>query len=319
VTQQCRLAVSIDDDSIKMAWVAESSRLSSAQLWPITRFSTLTDALLAYEKKAGTPLLGASCALSVTGATYGDTIMVSRSNWAICRAGLRTMFGRDVIAVNNVAACAWAALDGGVAKLEGLSPAAIGEPDFRRGGRWVLTNIDKGVGLAIIDVDDAGIARVLECEMGHCGFAPITREDRALAAALAGVGDGPVSWEMVLTVSPDDPVWSAPGLPTERAEQAAMIARLAGHYIGDTVLAHGAWSGAILTGNRVGEMLTEATLPIFNMAYEKVRYRQLVRGAPRWRLTGQNLTLCGCAILLGRPDARQSYRASQSWPIASLH
>ena len=319
MTQQHKLAVSIDDDSIKMAWVIEGDRLSKAQVWPITQFSTLTHALLAYEKKADTPLLGAACALSVMGATYGETIMVSRSNWAICRTGLRTMFGRDVIALNNVAACAWAALDGGLAKLEGLSPMAIGEPDFRRHGRWVLSNIDTGVGLAVIDVDEAGIARVLECEMGHCGFAPATREDRMLAAALAGPGDRTVSWEMVLTVSLDGPVWSAPGLPSDRAERAAMLARLTGRYIGDTVLAHGAWSGAILMGKHVSELLTESTLPIFNAAYEKVKYRRLVRGAPRWRLVGQNMTLSGCMVVLGRDTAQQPHAASRSWPIVSVH
>src|SRR3954447_4054261 len=116
MTQQPKLAVSIDDDTIKMAWVAEGERLSAAQVWPIAQFNTLTDALLAYEKKAGMPLLGAACALSVMGATFGETIMVSRSNWAISRSGLRTMFGHDVIALNNVAASAWAALNGGLAK-----------------------------------------------------------------------------------------------------------------------------------------------------------------------------------------------------------
>lgn len=318
MTQHRRLAVSIDDDTIKVAWVTEGDHPSKAQIWPIAQFNTLTDALLAYEKKSGMPLLGAACALSVMGATYGETIMVSRSHWAISRAGLRTMFGREVIAVNNVAACAWAALDGTLVKLEGLSPTAIGDPDFR-GGRWVLSNIDRGVGLAVIDVDEAGTARVLECEMGHCGFAPATREDRALAAALAGPGDRPVSWEMALTLSPDDPVWSAAGLPSDRAERTAMLARLAGRYIGDTVLAHGAWSGAILMGQRIGELLTEYNLPIFNAAYEKVKYRRLVRGAPRWRLVGQNMTLSGCAVLLGRHDAPLPDGAVRNWPIISVH
>jgi len=319
MTQQRKLAVSIDDDSITMAWLAEGNRLNATQVWPTARFSTLTDALLAYETRIGLPLLGATCAVSVTGAPYGETIMVSRTDWAISRAGLRTMFGRDAIVINNVAACAWAALEGGLTKLEGLNPTAIGGPDFHNSGRWVLTNIGAGVGLAVIDVDDAGIARVLECEMGHCGFAPITEEDRILAAALAGPGGGPVSWEMALTVSPDDPVWSAPGLPSERVQRTAMIARLAGHYIGDTVLAHGAWSGAILMGKRIPGMLTESTLPIFNTAYEKVKYRRLVRGAPRWRLTGQNMTLSGCAAVLGRHDAPQPPVALRSWPIISVN
>lgn len=264
-------------------------------------------------------MLGATCALSVMGATYGETIMVSRSNWAVNRSGLRTMFGANPIIINNVAACAWAAMEDGLTKLERLGPAGVDEPDYHHCGRWVLSNIDVGVGLAVIDVDDAGIARVLECEMGHCGFAAANQEDRALAAALAGPGDRPVSWEMVLTVAADDPAWSASGLPSERGQRTAMIARLAGRYIGDTVLAHGAWGGAILTGRRSGELLTEATLPIFNAAFEKIKYRRLVRGAPRWRLIGQNMILSGCAALLARHGTSQPNGPARTWPIASIH
>ena len=301
--QQRKLAVSIDDDSISMAWVTDGHRLGVAEKWPIAEFRTLTDALLAYERKTGVKLLGVACALGVLGATYGETIMLSRGNWAISRSGLRSIFGRDAIVINDVAARAWATLGGGGIKLEGLSTAA-GMPDFRHRGRWALTKVDAGVGLAVIDVDDIGGVRVLECEMGHCGFAPATDEDRALAIALAPPGNGLVSWEMALTVSPDDSVWSAPGLPAARPQRLAMIARLTGRYVGDTVLAHGAWTGAILTGKRISELLAEAGLPAFNAAFEnKTKFPRLMRGAPRWRLIGQDLTLSGCAVALERHAA----------------
>ena len=304
--QQRKLAVSIDDDSISMAWVTEGNRLGAAEKWPIADFRTLTDALLAFERKVGTPLLGAVCALGVLGATYGETIMLSRGNWAISRSGLRSIFGRDAIVINDVAARAWAALGGAGTRLESLSPTATVQPDFHRRGRWALTKVDAGVGLAVIDVDDSGTARVLECEMGHCGFAPATEDDRALAIALAGRGNALVSWEMALTVALDDPIWSTPGLPTTRAQRMAMIARLAGRYVGDTVLAHGAWSGAVLTGGRITEALADSTLPAFNAAFEtKTKFPRLMRGATRWRLIGQNLTLSGCAVALNRHAALQ--------------
>jgi glucokinase len=298
--QQRKLAVSIDDDSISMAWTTEGNRLGTTEKWPISQFRTLTDALLAYERKSGVKLLGAACALGVLGATYGETIMLSRGNWAISRSGLRSIFGRDAIVINDVAARAWATLGGSGTKLEGLSTAA-GAPDFNRRGRWALTKVDAGVGLAVIDVDEFGAVRVLECEMGHCGFAPATEEDRALAIALAARGNGLVSWEMALTVAPDDPIGSAPGLPAARPHRLAMIARLTGRYVGDTILAHGAWTGAILTGKRISELLAEAGLPAFNTAFEtKTKFARLMRSAPRWRLIGQDLTLSGCAVALDR-------------------
>jgi len=300
--EQRKLAVSIDDDSISMAWVSDHGRLGPAETRPIAEFRTLTDALLAYEKKAGTPLLGAACALGVLGATYGETILLSRGNWAISRSGLRSIFGRDAIVINDVAARAWAAIGGMGTRLEGLSAAAA--PDFHRRGRWALTKVDAGVGLAVIDIDDTGVVRVLECEMGHCGFAPATEEDRALAVALAARHGGFATWEMALTLSPEDPVWSAPGLPATRSQRAAMIARLAGRYTGDTVLAHGAWTGAILTGRRISELLADSGTAAFNAGFDtKPKFARLMRGAARWRLVGQNLTLSGCAVALERHGA----------------
>jgi len=299
---QRKLAVAIDDDMIHMAWVGANRDLTRIERWPISRFRTLTDALLEYEKTARQPLLHASCALGVLGATHGDSIILSRGNWAISRSGLRSVFGRDAVIINDVAARAWAALGGAGGKLEPWSPAAV-PPDFTRAGRWTLTKIDAGVGLAVIDVDDHGTVRVLECEMGHCGFAPATPEDQQLAAALAERVRGLVSWEMVLAIALDDPAWARPGLPATRAERMAMMARLAGRYAGDTVLAHGAWSGAILTGKRVAE-LAEADPVHFNGTFEtKPKFPRLMRGAARWRLTTQDLTLAGCAVALERHPA----------------
>lgn len=316
--QQRRLAVSIDDDSINMAWVADGRQLSALEKWPLAQFSTLTDALLAYEKKTGTPLLGAACALGVLGATYGETIMLSRCNWAISRSGLRSVFGRDAIVINDVAARAWATLAGaGGPKLDGLSPTAIGAPDYHRTGRWALTKIDAGVGLAVIDIDQTGIVRVLECEMGHCGFAPATPEDWVFASALAARGTGLVSWEMALTISPEDPLWAAPGLPATRAQRIAMLARLAGRYVGDTVMAHGAWTGAILTGGRIGELLADTGAAAFNAGFEnKTKFQRLIRAAPRWRLAGQELTLAGCAVALERHPAMVQAKATPQMDAA---
>jgi len=299
--QERKLAVSIDDDSINMAWVTEGNRLSAAEKWPIADFRTLTDALLAYEKKAGIPLLGAACVLSVMGATYGEAIMLSRSNWAISRSGLRSVFGRDAIVINDVAARAWAVVGGAGPKLEAMSPATMGVPDFDKCGRWTFTNVGTGVGLAVIDVDRRGDVSVLECEMGHCGFAPANEEDRILYKAIAAQGQPLVSWEMALTLSPDAPAWSAPGLPMTRTGRVAMIAGLIGRYIGDTILAHGAWTGAIVTGKRIGEMVAESGSASFNAGFEaKPKFARLIRATPRWRLAGQELTLAGCAIALER-------------------
>jgi glucokinase len=83
-----------------------------------------------------------------------------------------------------------------------------------------------------------------------------------------------------------------------------MIARLAGRYVGDTVLAHGAWTGAILTGKRITDVLADAGAAAFNAGFDnKPKFARLMRGAARWRLIGQDLTLSGCAVALERHGA----------------
>jgi len=319
MNKQDRLAVSIDDHLISMAWVEHGRHLAYLEKYPVTQFSTLTDALLAYERSTRTPLLGATCALAVQGVTYGETIVLSRGSWAISREGLRSLFGNDVIVINNVAAYAWAVAGGTGPKLEGISSLAGGAPDFNKGGRWVLINVNEGVGIAVIDTDKRGDIRVLECEMGHCGFVASTKEDSALARAIKAKGHKRISWEMVLTLAPDDPVWSAPGLPTTRSQRVAMLAQLIGSYASDAVLAYGAWTGAIVTGKHISTMMAESAQPSFNAGFEsKPKFGRLIRSTPRWRLGGQDLLLAGCGIALDRHLPRNETGLAQEMPVETI-
>jgi len=316
MNKQSRLAVSIDDHEISLAWVEHGRHLAYLEKFPSSQFSTLTDALLAYERSTRKPLLGATCALAVLGVTYGETIMLSRGSWAISREGLRSLFGNDVIVINNVAACAWAVIGGAGPRLEGISSLAAAAPDFHHGGRWVLINVNEGVGLAVIDTDRRGDIRVLECEMGHCGFVASTKEDDALARAFKAKGHKRISWEMVLTLSPDDPVWSAPGLPTTRSQRVAILARLIGSYASDAVLAYGAWTGTVVTGKHISKMMAESAQPSFNAGFEnKSKFGRLIRSTPRWRLGGQDLMIAGCAIALDRLSPMTETEAAQEVPF----
>lgn len=131
--EQGKLAVAIGDDTIRFAIVGAHGALSKFEEWPIARFSTLTDALLSYEASSGVPLLGSMCAISIIGATCRDSILLSRGQWAISRAGLRSLFRHDAIIINDVAANAWAILGGQAQKLAPLSAGGV-EPDFKRPG-----------------------------------------------------------------------------------------------------------------------------------------------------------------------------------------
>jgi glucokinase len=298
VEQPTRLAVSIDDDSVQIATVQADGRMGTPRTWPRRRFSTLTDALLTFERETQVPLKGMACAIGILGVTHGQTIMLARGGWAISQVGLRSLFQRDVVVINDVAARAWAVLGGQAGAPVALSSGAA-LPDFGRMGRWAVTNIDHGVGLAVIDVDQRGNSRVLECEMGHCAFAPAAAVEERLATGLDGSAVGGVSWEQILTVGLEGAAWRAEGLPAKRAERMALLARLAGRFASEIVFAHGAWNGVVLTGSRIGEIADEGHLPLFNTAFEhKNRFQRLIRAAPRWSLAGRDVALAGLAVAL---------------------
>lgn len=293
------------DDAVQMAIVHADGRLGAPRSWPRARFSTLTDALLAFEREAGQPLRGTACAIAIQGVTHGEAITLARGGWAISQAGLRSIFQRDVVVINDVGARAWAVLGGQAGPATALTPGLV-PPNYRRFGRWALSHIEKGVGMAIIDVDQRGASRVLECEMGHCLAAPTSGEEERLLHAVAMRVGAPASWEQVLTLAWDDPAWNADGLPRGRPARGAIMARLLGRYAGEVVTAHGAWGGVLLTGQRAGEATAEQGGAPFNAGFEgKTRFPRLIRAASRWYVPGRDLTLAGLAVALDHHPAVQ--------------
>ncbi|WP_448658053.1 glucokinase [Sphingomonas sp. CJ99] len=306
-----RLAVSVGETQIRLAWVNPAGRPVGEHSWPMASFPTLTDALMRFERETGQPLTGADAAIAIIGATHGDTISIARGRWMITRSGLHSIFRREPQIINDVAVHAWAAVGGHGVRFDAMSRAAP-PPDLGRQGRWLIAHLDFGVGLASIDVDGRGGLRVLEAEMGHCGFPPETDQEWALVQAMRTRLRGSVSWEAVLTLALDDPIWNAPALPNSRADRLAMLARLIGRFAGDAVLAHGAWSGAFLMGRRISELTGSALTDQFNKGFEaKPKFARLVGMTPRWRLSGHDLTMEGLAYAL-------THRTERTDPPAAL-
>lgn len=116
-----------------------------------------------------------------------------------------------------------------------------------------------------------------------------------------------MTWESILTIPLDDPIWAVDGVAVPRSRRVAVLARLAGQYAGELVLAHGAWSGIIVTGKRIAEIVAEPAIEGFNAAFEaKTKFQRLIRATPRYRLTNTDLSLAGLAIALDlHPSARR--------------
>ncbi len=280
---------------------AAAPRVGRAVCYPAAGLPTFTDALLRFERETGTALNRSTAVLTIAGAVSGKTIALARSRWTISRAGLASLFGRPAVIINEVAAKAWATL-ADPPKERPIRGA--GFADFAGAGRYSLLSISEGVGAAIIDVDEAGVARVLDTEAGHTGFAPDDEADDRLTAALRRSGRA-VSWERVLTLSPDDPAWTAAAPGEGRAERMLRLARLTGSFMGDLTLGHGAWSGAMLTGRRIGT--DAASKAAFDGGFMGRRqFRRMLTETPCWQLDQQDSVLRGAAALLGRRHAEQT-------------
>lgn len=256
---------------------------------------TFTDALLRFERETGVPLNRAHSVVTIAGAISGSTVAIARSRWTISRSGLAGLFGRPATIINDVAAQAWSAL-ADVPPHRTLR--ASRQLDLSRPGRRVMVTIDTGVGAALVDVDDAGIARVLDTEVGHTGFAPSDEDEDRLLAALRGT-PGATSWERVLTMAPDDPLWATTFPRSGRADQMTRLARLQGSFAADLTLAYGAWAGIMITGARV------TTDPTARAAFDagfsaKRAFRRLLLETPCWKLEQQQQGLLGGASLLAR-------------------
>lgn len=254
---------------------------------------TFTDALQQFERETGIPLRGLQCAMAIAGAASGETISLVRSRWTISRAGLRAVFGTEPVILNDVAARAWATRSG-TANIEQLR--GVGTPNLSRPGRYGMIMVEEGVGAAIVDVDrDAGI-RILETEAGHMDFSPTTDHEQRMANAIRARGTGAVSWEMVLMLDRNDPIWSqaCPDMlePERPRLQAALLARFAINLMHS----FGAWQGIMLTGSRAGRILESGQRVHFDASFGTRRnFSRLVIGAPAWRVDQHEAVLTGAA------------------------
>lgn len=318
-----RLAVSIEDTEVRLAWIGDRGEAQQEVAWPLDRFSTLIDALLRFEAQTGQPVWQSQAAIAIYGATYGEAISLHRGRWTISRTGLTSVLGKPPVIINHVCAKAWAAVGGSDVQLAAVSRHG-GIPDFTSPNRWLTINIERGVGLAVIDVDRDGKLRVTESEMGHCGYAPATAIDKRLAEAVQQPRVPTARWEAVLTIPLDSPLWTEKFADVPRNDRLALLTDNVGRFLTDAVTAHCAWGGVMITGKRIGEIVAAGLQDRLNRAFEEgAKFARPIQSAPRWRLTGTTLTMSGLAEALARmpveaPPAPAAAPPSPAFPTVPL-
>lgn len=257
--------------------------------------ATATDCIMHYAREVSLLLQGRRAAVVVSGAVGADSIRVARSRWIVSKTGLELLFGARPVFLNDSVAKAWA-------NVALRTPVRIvgGErqPDFAAPGKTVVLNYATGLGGAVIHVPENGAAFVTETECGHIGFAPETDLERELCGQLARLNPR-VTYERVLTLDRDDPVWNRLSRPVAPAERDLLRAAVLGAFAGDLVLAYTAWGGVFLDGERCGFLADAATASAFNERFaDKGHFRMNVRAAPRWLAPASAHNLNGVAHML---------------------
>ncbi|MDP9423794.1 MAG: glucokinase [Pseudomonadota bacterium] len=282
-------------------------RIEHAREIDIRGLPTFTDALQQFERESGHALRGLECALAIAGACSGETLSLVRSRWTITRAGLAAVFERPVTIINDVVSRAWATRSG-LATMEPVRGS--GTFGLNRPGRYVMVMVDEGVNAAIVDVDTQQHVSVLETEAGNIDFAPTNEREEKLATALKA-GSPFVSWEKMLQLDRQDPVWSLACPELLIPERPRLLAGLLARYIVNLMHAYGAWQGVMLTGSRVGQILDSGGRPNFDTAFAARRhFGRLILGTPVWRVEQREAVLTGAAERLGRDYALEIRQAA---------
>jgi glucokinase len=265
---------------------------------------TFTDALMRLEREVGVSFEGLEPALAIAGAVSANTVTIARSRWTISHGGLDALFRRRTTIINEVAARAWA-MRGGRAPVEHLRGTIAIDP--RRPGRHAMIMVQEGVGGAMTDVDADGAARIIESEVGHTDFAAQTAQEEALAGAIRATLHGaPLTWEHMLMIDRGDAVMATalPGMSDVERQQ--LLGRMLGRFTVNVMLSSAAWNGVVLTGSRIGRLLSAAGRAGFAQAFEERRaYRRMILATPCQIVQQADPVLTGLAEMLAE---RQGHR-----------
>ncbi len=251
---------------------------------------TFTDALTRFAEENSLSLRGMPCVMAVASVTSEDTVAIGRSRWMIARGGLTALFGRPVTIINNVAAQAWA-LRSGNASIDDLRGA--GAFDLSQRGRYIIINVDQGVGCALIDVDEAGQMRVSETEAGHMDFPPQSETELRISQAING-SSRLATWEKMLVLDRHSPAWGEAGPKAMRGERRRFLAAILGRFAVNLVNAYDAWQGVLITGGTTANLLKGVGRAAFDEPFhDRRQFSRLIAPCPAWHVRQKEAVLAG--------------------------
>ncbi len=300
VTEPSKPRVLIDIDGVRASFAltvpGRSDALGLIKEYRTADFPTATDCVMRFAQDAGIILEGMDCAVAVSGALNGDSVRIARCPWIISMTGFRYLFQKPVHFLNDSAALLWAATHVGASSHHPLGPYPL--PDFSKGGKWLGINFQSGLGAALLIGRSGSALQHLETEAGHVAFAPVGTAELTLHRNLERI-KSPVSWERALFVAADDPAWR----DTPVAENPRLVtthrAEMLGSFVGDMILATGAWDGVLLFGGAVPIVQSAGNLALFDKRVEqRANFQFQLRKVPRWAVNLPNVNLVGASRFL---------------------
>ncbi len=275
------LLVDIDGDVVNFGMAVPSSNpiIHKAKTYKTGQFPTATDCFINYSRDVGISLNGLHCGIVVSGAVNADTIRIQRCKWIISVTGIGHLMGRRPFVINDSEARSWVNLHS-VNTMRKLGGAA--NVDFTRTGRWVTVNYHRGLGASVLQRSQQGVISALDSESGHIAFAPQSPVEIELAN-LVSATSGRVTYEQMLFISHDSPVWDKLSKPTTMSERMGVRAAILGAFSGDLVLAFAAWSGLFLHSDQAQLLIDPYLISLFNERFEdKAAFKANVRPVPRF-------------------------------------
>lgn len=271
--------------------------------------TTFTSALIEYMDEVGVGKQPLPSVLAVAGMVRGDLVNLTGSRWYISLSGVEAVLRVRPIALNEAAAVAMALtlLPSGE-----VSPIGIqARRPVQAGGSYLLISLGTGLGVAALVTTPGGTLTPVQSEAGHVAFARSTPEEEVFFNAMRRYG--PVSAETLISasglvaayaaLSPDGRTMATPPDVTKAfgrdptADAAGrLLAGYVGSFIGDMILAFGAWDGVFINGAVGRALQKKLELPVFRQRLEnKDAHRRQLAEVPVSLISRTDLVLLGAA------------------------
>jgi len=314
MTGEVGLVADIGRQSVRFALTGGPAGIAPREMrsYHTAEHATFTSALLAYLDEVGLRDSTIASVLAVAGAARGDLINLTGSRWYISLSGVEAVLRIRPRALNECAATALAltTLTQSAFTPIGVQPTRLVQP----GGNYVVLSVGTGLGVAALVTGTDGRLAPVQTEAGHMSFSPSGPDEEKFAAYMKA--RGPASAESLLsapgllaayaalaeggkTLATPEDVTRAAGRDPVATAVVRMFVGYLGAFIGDLVLAFGAWEGVYLTGPITRALQVPLADARFRHRIEaKDAFRRQLTDVPVSIVNRSDLELLGAAALL---------------------